>query len=156
MPTMIPKPKRLVLDTNVCLDLFVFYDPRWKLLRAAMESGQVEVITRADCRTEWQIVLGYQHLRLNEESKAQSAAQFDALILCIEPNPRTDIILPICRDKDDQKFLQLACDAYADVLITKDKALLKLARRTARSGLFKICLPEMWSLDFQFLPSNAT
>jgi hypothetical protein len=26
---MIPVPQKLVIDTNVCLDLFVFNDPRW-------------------------------------------------------------------------------------------------------------------------------
>jgi predicted nucleic acid-binding protein len=48
---MIPAPaKRIVLDTNVCLDLFVFNDPRWAALLAAIESGEVEAVTRADCR----------------------------------------------------------------------------------------------------------
>lgn len=140
-------PKRLVLDTNVCLDLFVFHDPRWALLRSALEKGDVEAVTREDCRMEWNIVLNYKHLPLDDVSRAQSATQFDTLISCIAPVLRADIILPICRDRDDQKFLQLACDAYADVLITKDKALLKLARRTARLGLFKICLPEAWTPD---------
>src|SRR6185369_16914273 len=31
-------PKRIVIDTNVCLDLFVFQDPRWASLLAAIES----------------------------------------------------------------------------------------------------------------------
>ena len=52
--------------------------------------------------------------------------------------------LPVCTDKDDQKFLELARDTGASVLITKDKALLKLNRRTVRDGLFKIMLPEAW------------
>ena len=34
----------------------------------------------------------------------------------------------------------------ADILITKDKALLKLARKTAKAGMFKIMLPEGWTL----------
>jgi predicted nucleic acid-binding protein len=52
--------------------------------------------------------------------------------------------LPICTDKDDQKFLEIARDSGATVLITKDKALLKLARKTAAMGLFAIMLPEAW------------
>jgi predicted nucleic acid-binding protein len=55
--------------------------------------------------------------------------------------------LPVCTDKDDQKFLELARDANADVLITKDKALLKLARRLAKAGMFKVMVPEAWSLE---------
>ena len=64
--------------------------------------------------------------------------------------PATDEIpvkLPVCKDKDDQKFLELSRDVKADVLITKDKALLKLARKTRRDGLFAIMTPEAWTLE---------
>lgn len=148
---MIPKlnPKRIVLDTNVCLDLFVFRDPRWTLLLEAMKNGQVEAVTRDDCRMEWSIVLGYSHLKLDEAARAQVSAEFDALIRC-HPMPAADAVpvkLPICKDKDDQKFLELSRDVQADVLITKDKALLKLARKTRRDGLFSIMTPEAWTLE---------
>src|SRR4051812_14653215 len=116
---MIPAPaKRIVLDTNVCLDLFVFHDPRWAALLAAMESGAVEAVTRADCRAEYLVVLGYTRLPLDEHSRPLSAARFDALIRVVEPAPKL-IRLPVCSDKDDQKFLELARDASADILITK-------------------------------------
>jgi hypothetical protein len=46
--------------------------------------------------------------------------------------------LPVCTDRDDQKFLELARDAGAAILITKDKALLKLAQDAPRPGLFRI------------------
>ncbi|MGV3656140.1 MAG: PIN domain-containing protein, partial [Noviherbaspirillum sp.] len=52
--------------------------------------------------------------------------------------------LPQCRDKDDQKFLELARDAGAAALITKDKALLKLAGKARRAGLFAILTPQAW------------
>jgi putative PIN family toxin of toxin-antitoxin system len=143
---MIPKPARLVLDTNVCLDLFVFRDPRWAKLLAALQAKEVEAVTREDCRREWQIVLDYPHLPLDEQSKRRSAAEFDALIRCVPlaPIPADAVKLPVCKDRDDQKFLEIARDTQADVLITKDKALLKLARKTARAGLFAIMLPEAW------------
>lgn len=139
-------PKRVVLDTNVCLDLFVFRDPRWRLLHTALLSRALEAVTREDCRTEWLIVLGYRQLPLDDTSRALSAAEFDALIHCMrhETTPPSEVKLPICSDPDDQKFLELARDANAATLITKDKALLKLAKRTARSGLFTIMSPEAW------------
>ncbi|MBC7859394.1 MAG: PIN domain-containing protein, partial [Burkholderiaceae bacterium] len=55
--------------------------------------------------------------------------------------------LPVCTDKDDQKFLEVARDAGATTLITKDKALLKLGRKTANAGMFKIIVPQAWSLS---------
>jgi putative PIN family toxin of toxin-antitoxin system len=141
---MIPAPaKRIVLDTNVCLDLFVFNDPRWADLLQAIERGEVEAVTRADCRDEYLIVLNYPHLPLNDENRPQAAARFDALVKVVAPNSRA-VRLPVCTDRDDQKFLELARDAGAEILITKDKALLKLARKTAKEGLFRIMLPEAW------------
>ena len=137
---------RVVLDTNVCLDLFVFRDPRWALLLDAMRTGSIDAVTREDCRREWQIVLGYAHLPLEASGRAAVEAEFDGLIRCVplaefvEPSVR----LPICKDSDDQKFVEAAYQVRADVLITKDKALLKLARRHERLELCAIMNPEAW------------
>ena len=142
---MIPAPEcRIVLDTNVCLDLFVFHDPRWSGLLAALESGAVHALTRADCRAEYHAVLGYSHLPLDAAGRERSAARFDALIALVAPDAKP-IRLAVCSDRDDQKFLELARDANVAVLITKDKALLKLARKMAQAGLFRIMTPEAWS-----------
>ncbi|WP_295996327.1 putative toxin-antitoxin system toxin component, PIN family [Rugamonas sp.] len=144
---MIPvPPKRIILDTNVCLDLFVFHDPRWAAMLAAIESGAVEAITRADCRDEYRIVLRYPHLPLDDGSRALAEARFDALIKVVAPAV-SGVRLPVCSDRDDQKFLELARDAQADILITKDKALLKLARRLAKAGMFRVIVPEAWTLE---------
>jgi putative PIN family toxin of toxin-antitoxin system len=140
---MIPVPKKIVIDTNVCLDLFVFNDPRWAKLVAAIESGEIEAVTRSDCRDEFNIVLHYKHLPLDDDSRPLASARFDQLIKVVAP-PVSSIVLPVCSDKADQKFLEIARDAGAEVLITKDKALLKLARRLAREGMFKVMLPEKW------------
>jgi putative PIN family toxin of toxin-antitoxin system len=133
----------IVIDTNVCLDLFVFHDPRWAPLLAALERGEVKAVTRADCRDEYRIVLHYPHLPLDEDSRAAAAARFDALVTVVAPDSKP-VRLPVCTDRDDQKFLEIARDANAAILITKDKALLKLARKTAQGGLFRIMLPEAW------------
>ena len=83
------------------------------------------------------------HLPLDDSSRARAVERFDALLRVVAPDAK-HVRLPVCTDRDDQKFLEIARDAEAQVLITKDKALLKLARRTAREGLFKIMLPEAW------------
>ncbi|WEF34764.1 putative toxin-antitoxin system toxin component, PIN family [Pseudoduganella chitinolytica] len=144
-------PERVVIDTNVCLDLFVFHDPRWAGLLAAIESGAVEAITRADCRDEYNIVLHYPHLPLDDGSRPVAAARFDALIKVVEA-PVSGTRLPVCTDPDDQKFLELARDADAHTLISKDKALLKLAKRLQKAGLFRVIPPEKWALAGSALP----
>jgi len=139
---------RLVLDTNVCLDLFVFRDPRCALLHAALQAGTVKAYTRIDCRAEWLLVLHYAHLALVVDQIAQYTRDFDALITCLPPLTsfahNMPILLPRCSDKDDQKFLEAARDSKAQTLITKDKALLKLASKCHRAGLFQILKPEAW------------
>lgn len=138
---------RIVLDTNVCLDLFIFRDPRWHRLEAALRSGRLQAVTRADCRNEWLLVLAYPCFALDAATQASASAEFDALLTCLpapEPGDPTSAVLPRCSDPDDQKFLELARNASASILITKDKALLKLAARCRRSGLFDIMKPESW------------
>ncbi|MGB7479997.1 MAG: putative toxin-antitoxin system toxin component, PIN family [Burkholderiaceae bacterium] len=151
-------PKRIVIDTNVCLDLFVFRDARWAALLEALRAGRLQAVTRDDCRREWQIVLGYPHLPLDAAARPAVEREFDALVTCL-PSPPAESVneaarLPLCKDADDQKFLELARDAGACALITKDKALLKLAKRTARAGLFAILAPETW-LEREAMPVAA-
>ena len=49
-----------------------------------------------------------------------------------------------CSDPDDQKFLDLAHAQGAGWLLSRDRAVLKLARRAARFSL-TITVPEGWS-----------
>lgn len=141
---MIPKPpQRIVLDTNICLDLFVFRDPRWQPLLDAMQAGDVQAVTRADCRMEWTLVLAYTKLRLDDAAQRAALAEFDRWIMLVDA-AAVDGTLPVCKDPDDQKFLELAAASGAAMLLSKDKALLKLARRTRKLGLFEILSPAQW------------
>ena len=135
-------PKRIVLDTNVCLDLFVFFDPRWTRLVDELRQNKWEAVTQESCRNEWLAVLHYKQLPVTDLNRPDIVTAFDQLIHCISPDTVSTIRLPACTDADDQKFLELARDSKAQFLITKDRALLKCAKRTARDGLFKILTPE--------------
>jgi predicted nucleic acid-binding protein len=53
-----------------------------------------------------------------------------------------DTPLPKCRDTDDQKFMEVAARCRADLLVTRDKELLRLARSRARPAPFGIVVPE--------------
>ena len=68
---------RLVLDTNVCLDLFVFGDASCATLRDALRAGAVQAVTDAACRDEWLRVLGYPQLALDAARRAAAVAAFD-------------------------------------------------------------------------------
>ena len=48
-------------------------------------------------------------------------------------------------DPDDQKFLELARDAQADWLITRDKVLLRIGRKRLEAAQFRIGTPMQWA-----------
>ncbi len=131
---------RVVLDTNVLLDLVVFDDPQAAPLRAAIESGRVVLLTSADCLAELHRVLAYPAFGLDAPGQQRAYEWFAARAQCVEVSAPVPP-LPRCRDADDQKFLDLAWAARADWLVTKDKALLELARRVAKLGRFRVTTP---------------
>jgi predicted nucleic acid-binding protein len=139
---------RIVLDTNVCLDLLVFCDPACTPLREALRRGAVHAMTRPDCRDEWQRVLHYPGLPVDDDTRPALVAAFDALNH-FAPAPPTDAVAPLlprCADPDDQKFLELALETGARWVLSKDKELLKLASRAHRACGFAILRPQEWSL----------
>lgn len=131
---------RVVLDTNVVLDLVVFDDPGAAGLRVAIEGKHATLLSSADCRAELLRVLAYPRFGLDEAAQARALRWFDAFAQ-INEAPPAHPPLPRCSDPDDQKFLDLAWAAGADVLVTKDKALLDLARRIAKLGRFSVSSP---------------
>src|SRR5688572_12013394 len=70
---------RVVVDTNVCLDLFLFQDPHAARLHADLQTGAVVAVTNAECRGEWLRVLQYPQLRLDDVARATLVSAFDAL-----------------------------------------------------------------------------
>lgn len=132
---------RVVFDTNVLLSLFVFADSRFAPLRGEVVSGRWIALTSAACLAEYQRVLGYPLFALSPERQAAAYADYLALVRLVAAVPQA-AVLPKCRDKDDQKFLELARDGGAHWLVTADKLLLKLRRGRRLDGLFRILTPD--------------
>lgn len=137
-------PLCIVLDTNVCLDLFVFNDRACIKLHEALRNGSVKAVTSEACRDEWLRVLDYSQIPLDASSRSQCIAEFDSIVHCINPIASSSITLPTCTDADDQKFLELARDSGVRFLITKDKALLKLNHKVRKAGMFAIIHPTVF------------
>lgn len=120
-----------VLDTNVVLDLFVWDNPVAEPLRALIRAGELRCLSDQDCLDELARVLTYPKLEL--DAAAQQAIHADYRSRCtILPPQRPEHVSPIlprCSDRDDQKFITLAVRGQADLLLTRDNALLKMAKR---------------------------
>lgn len=134
----------IVLDTNAWLDLLVFDDPRIGAIRAALRDSRVQAFTAPACREEWRRVLDYPLLALETTRQQGLMAAFDALARVHDTVRDAAAALPRCRDPDDQKFLELTLSCGAHWLVSRDKALLRLNRKTLRGNGFAILVPEAW------------
>jgi putative PIN family toxin of toxin-antitoxin system len=138
-------PLRLVLDTNVWLDWLVFDDTVIASLKRAHAEGAVEICNNEACEHELAAVLAYDFGKhtLDMVARAARLAEYQRLISAwpARAPPQAGNTLPKCRDPDDQKFLELARDCGADYLVTKDRALLVLARRKTRPPPCRIVTP---------------
>ena len=133
---------RVVFDTNVLLSLFVFADSRFVPLRAELEAGRWQALTSPLCLAEFKRVLGYPLFALSAERQNAAYEAYLELVSIVDITPQEAVALPKCKDKDDQKFLELARDGKAAWLVTADKALLKLRRGQRLAQLFNILTPD--------------
>ena len=136
---------RVILDTNIWLDWLVFDDPAVVPLKSARSDGAVRIAMNAACLEELGRVLAYPDFELDAATRNDLLTQVRNCTYRVDtglPSP-----LPRCTDPDDQKFLELARDAKAEWLITKDKALLILAKERFSDAGFRIGTPEHWTAD---------
>lgn len=123
------------------LALWLFRDPVVEPLHAALAAGRLQAVRSAATDAEFAEVLARPELfSVEPERQTRLLDAWQSLaspLATIGPAPW------ICRDPLDQKFLDLAISAQAGWLITRDRDLLKLARKTRRQGLL-IVTPESW------------
>lgn len=135
---------RLVLDTNVVMDLFHFLAPPLARLVQAIATDEVICLANAHTLAELERVTGYPQFRLDTAGRDKLLQRYqDHLTLVPVSAGDGDLPpLPKCRDPDDQIFLTLAQYAKADLLISRDKQVLKLARARQRPCPFAILSPD--------------
>jgi len=124
----------VVLDTNVVLDLWLFHDNTWGELKALLQARQLRWLATRPMRDELAAVLTYPHLQQRMQVYGRSVDEvlgpMDALVGWQDVAPRAPYV---CKDPDDQKFIDL-CVAHQAVLLSKDLQVLKLRNRLARLG----------------------
>lgn len=140
---MLP-PMRLVLDTNIVMDMLHFANPHTAPLLAALTAGRCTAFTDRDCLAELERVCTYPAFALDAAAQAALIARYTefAVVNDADDEDAPAIALPRCRDPDDQKFLILAARCGADLLITRDKLLLRLAGHRRLPPPFRILTAE--------------
>ena len=133
----------VVLDTNVVLDWLIFAEPTVATLAGAVTGGRLHWIATAAMRDELAHVLGR---GLAAARQADPAAVLDAWDRHAAILPEPSAQGPRCTDADDQKFIDLAVGAGARWLVSRDRAVLKVARRAALAGV-AVVTPEALTLQ---------
>jgi len=132
---------RVVLDTNVALDWLVFRDVGARPLGLALARGDLCWLATAAMRAELAHMLAHASLAHWAPDGERALASFDALAVLSAAPERPGPLH--CRDPDDQMFIDLALAASARWLLTRDKALLRLARRARTLGV-EVTTPLRW------------
>jgi uncharacterized protein len=133
----------VVIDTNVALDWLVFADAAVLALREAVEAGRVVWWSCDATRTELAHMLGHRDLQRWAVDLNAALALHDRLARSM-PTPAPAGPGLRCRDVDDQVFIDLALAQNARWLVTRDRALLALARRAQAVGV-QIVSPARWA-----------
>jgi putative PIN family toxin of toxin-antitoxin system len=119
--------QRVVFDTTTVLSALLFANGRLAWLRQHWrEMGCAPLISRATA-AELTRVLGYPKFRLSRDDRRELLAEYLPYCEVIE---LTEECVSVCRDANDQPFLDLAQSGKADLLVSGDQDLLALAGQT--------------------------
>ncbi len=134
-PSASVAPVPVVIDTNIVLDIWVYQDPATPSLLTALAQGAVQWLATAPMREELLRVLDYPHIAQRRERDGVTALE---VLACFDRLAQMRPVAPkapyVCKDADDQKFIDVAV-AHQALLLSKDKQVLRLTNRLARLGV---------------------
>ena len=137
-------PSLLVIDTQSLLDWLVFRNPvcadwaqrlqgtRWKWIFTSEMKAEFDFVVAKGFGDRWpvpQVEVADAWTRLAHATPSPSLGAAARLR---------------CSDPDDQKFIDLAIGGRVHTLVTRDKALLRLARKAADRHGVRVCTPQAW------------
>jgi len=139
-------PFRVVIDSQSLFDWLVFANP-WCADWAEVLSGpQWKWVTTDSMRREFDAVARHGFgPRWPVDAAALDAAWGRHATVLPPHDPLGADRRLVCRDRDDQKFIDLAIACGAQVLVSRDNALLKLARKAAERHGVRVLTPLAWN-----------
>ncbi|RKI06483.1 putative toxin-antitoxin system toxin component, PIN family [Corallococcus sp. AB030] len=124
-PSAAPAIRSVVLDTNVVLDVFIFDDVFTRPLAQALRSGALTAWADRHTLKELALVLAYPSFKLTADAQRTVRDAYGALVR-VADGEGSPVELPPCRDRDDQKFLELTARSGASWLVSKDQRVLSM------------------------------
>jgi uncharacterized protein len=145
MPLHVSTPI-IVLDTNVVLDWLLFADSSCAGIKHCVTAGKIQWIATVAMRQELSHVLERGDLAAWAPDVADLFAQWERNCLELSPPPASAHSHGcLCSDADDQKFIDLALAHGARWLVSRDRAVLKLAQRM-RAHHVEVLPPQAWNM----------
>ncbi len=129
---------RVVFDTNTVVSALLFPTGSLAWLRQSWHGRTVIPLANKATMQELYRVLSYPKFILAAADREELLSDYLPFAELVT-TPARPPALPQCRDPDDQKFIELAFSAQADMLVTGDKDLLVLANKVK----FLICNPAV-------------
>jgi putative PIN family toxin of toxin-antitoxin system len=115
----------LVLDTNVILDLLVFKDPSTEPIRLMLDAKIVDAVRSEASMLELVDVIQRPIFKLSQQEQEMILQAWEGVTRLLE-NTAIESAPFICRDLDDQIFLDMAYSIRPAVLFSKDLRVLEL------------------------------
>lgn len=132
----------IVLDTNVVLDWLVFANPVSLAIGHSITQKRLRWVATTPMREELAMVLP--RIAAHKLAHVEGVwASWNAHAELLDP---ASCIAPLhlrCLDHSDQKFIDLAVAHRAQWLISRDRAVLALAKRAKKLDVL-IATPEQW------------
>lgn len=121
----------IILDTNILLDILVFDDERAHPLRAALDAKLLDTVATDKTFAELLDVIGREQFSLDKDQQHLIGEQWKSWARIISDNELCQAPWK-CKDRDDQVFINLAYSLRPSALISKDKQVLKIAKRAIK------------------------
>ena len=115
---------RVVLDSNVVISGYIFGGPPAELIHLALD-GKFDCFTTIPILDEIRDVLSRPKFKLTPEQALSFIEEYHALCLVVRPVRNVTIMK---ENPDDNKILECALAAQADLIVTGDSHLLDLSK----------------------------
>ena len=122
---------RVVLDTNIVASALLFEHGSLAWMRGQWAAGQLTPLVSRPCVDELLRVLAYPKFDLTSEEIQIVLTAYLPFAEVVEPVTTGSSELPTRSDPADQKFLELAQQGNAEILVTGDSDLLQLSGSTS-------------------------
>jgi putative PIN family toxin of toxin-antitoxin system len=137
-----------VFDTNTVVSALLFASGRLAWIRQHLREGSSVPLISRTTAAELSMVLSYPKFGLSPEDRIELIGDYLPWCEIVELSQKCPIV---CRDKNDQPFLDLAQSGKADLLVTGDQDLLELSGQTS----FLIESPQAYRMRLQGSESTS-